>query len=74
MHTVNGGTCRIQYVNNNRIDKDTVKLTAVHVAISHTKETCMVTNEGERGRERGREGGKEGGREGEREREREREK
>ena len=55
-------------MNNNRIDKDTVKLTAVHVAISHTKETCMVTNEGEREREGGR---GEGGREGERERERE---
>ena len=69
MHMVNGGTCRIQYVNNNRIDKDTVKLTAVHVAISHTKETCMVTNEGER--ERGREGGREREREGGRERKRE---
>ena len=53
-------------MNNNRIDKDTVKLTAVHVAISHTKETCMVTNEGERGRERERE--KDRGRERERER------
>ena len=44
VHTVNGGTCRIQYVNNNRIDKDTVRLTAVHVAISHTYKGDMHSN------------------------------